>query len=175
MAEDALFIFKTKMTKEDYHKFLYTATFRRNPIMIPFVLGVSLLGALFLQWSEGQIKWIPLLLQWLMMIVIAVSAVCIQVERKNKSRIKTDKTGTFENETILYFYPESLKTEVPSVDGRHTLQYNQFFQVLESKDYFMFYYTKNMASLLRKKDMEEIDGFQNFLKEKFKKRYRVLR
>jgi hypothetical protein len=175
LKEDALFLFTTKMEKEDYRKFLYTATFRKNPAVIWILSGICLLGAIFLQISAGQIKILSLLLQWCMLMAVAVGVICFQVERKNKSRIRTDKTGTFEQETVLYFYPQCLKTEVPAIKGTHTLEYHQFFQVLESKDYFMFYYSKNLASLLRKKDMEEIDGFREFLKEKFGARYRILR
>ncbi|NLK37099.1 MAG: YcxB family protein [Epulopiscium sp.] len=175
MKEDALFIITTKMEKEDYRKFLYTATFRRNPAVLWILAGISLLGTIFLQFSVGQIRILPLLLKWCLLMVIAVVVICFQVERKNKTRIRTDKTGTFEQETVLYFYPQHLKTEVPAVKGTHTLEYHQFFQVLESKDYFMFYYSKNLASLLRKKDMEELDSFREFLKEKFGARYRILR
>ena len=47
------------------------------------------------------------------------------------------------------------------------LKYSQFYALLESKDYFIFYLTVNQASLIRKKDVENLSVFREFLVEKF--------
>lgn len=53
MDDNKLFTVKTIMKKEDYHKFLYIATFFRSRIIIPFILLISSLMAAFLAYSEN--------------------------------------------------------------------------------------------------------------------------
>ncbi|BFN04439.1 hypothetical protein [Clostridium tetani] len=45
MEEKILFKVKTKMDKEDYRKFLYLATFKKSPIIIPMILFIAAIGA----------------------------------------------------------------------------------------------------------------------------------
>ncbi len=52
------------------------------------------------------------------------------------------------------------------------LKYNQFFAVMESKDYFIFYLTVNQASLVRKKDIDNLNAFKEFIIGKFKSKYK---
>ncbi|WMI82658.1 YcxB family protein [Anaerotignum sp. MB30-C6] len=59
-----------------------------------------------------------------------------------------------------------------ALKSKGELSYNQFFSVLESKDYFIFYLTANQASLIRKKDVPQVDEFRKFIKEKFQKKFK---
>jgi hypothetical protein len=43
---------------------------------------------------------------------------------------------------------------------------------MESKDYFIFYLTVNQASLVRKRDVDNINVFREFIVEKFGSKYR---
>jgi succinate dehydrogenase flavin-adding protein (antitoxin of CptAB toxin-antitoxin module) len=52
------------------------------------------------------------------------------------------------------------------------LKYNQFFALMESKDYFIFYLTVNQASLVRKKDVDNLNDFKEFIVEKFGSKYK---
>ena len=52
------------------------------------------------------------------------------------------------------------------------LKYDQFFAVMESKDYFIFYFTVNQASLVRKKDIDNANAFKEFIVDKFKGKYK---
>lgn len=174
MSEKVVFEIKTMMEKEDYRKFLYIATFRRKPIILPMI-GLFAFLVAWLQGGLGEhFSMFRILLLWMFLFAIGVGTVCFRVERRNKDRIKTDQTGTFGSETILTFYEDSLKMVTPNVEGTSTLQYHQFYQVLESKDYFIFYFSKNLASLLRKKDMEDIDDFREFIKQKISRRCRKI-
>ena len=77
-----------------------------------------------------------------------------KVEKKNTRRIKTDKTGTFDSINTLKFYEDRIVMENQELKSKGELKYNQFFTLMESKDYFIFYFTANQASLVRKKDIE---------------------
>jgi len=43
---------------------------------------------------------------------------------------------------------------------------------MESKDYFMFYLTANQASLVRKKDLDDLNAFKEFMVKTFGKKYK---
>src|SRR5690606_17599717 len=91
--DNKLFTVKTIMEKEDYHKFLYVATFFRSKIIIPFILLISALMAVFLAYSENQFSTTEFIISWIVLAVVAILTIIFKVERKNKQRIKTDKTG----------------------------------------------------------------------------------
>ena len=54
------------------------------------------------------------------------------------------------------------------------LKYEQFYALMESRDYFIFYLTANQASLIRKKDVDDLDAFREFIVQKFKGRYKKI-
>lgn len=61
-----------------------------------------------------------------------------KVERKNAQRVKTDKTGTFDSTNILKFYDERIVFENEALNSKGELKYDQFYSLVESKDYFIF-------------------------------------
>ena len=46
--EEAKFIINTTMTKEDYRRSLYIATFRRNKAIIPLLVLISLVASILI-------------------------------------------------------------------------------------------------------------------------------
>lgn len=174
--DDKLFTVKTGMRKEDYHKFLYIATFLRSKVIIPFILGLSALVAVYLSYSENQVNIIEFFICWILLAAVAVGVIIFKVERKNKQRIKTDKTGVFDSEEILDFYEDFLIIKSTVFEGESKIKYSQFYQVLESKDYFINYFNMNQASLIRKKDMdaEICDKLRALYKKNMGSKYRTI-
>ena len=62
--------------------------------------------------------------------------------------------------------------ENEALKSKGELQYHQFYALMESKDYFIFYLTANQASLIRKLDIDDISAFREFIVEKFKNKYK---
>ena len=170
------FLITTKMEKEDYRKFLYTATFRRNKLVIPLIVALCLVGALFVTFSSGRTSPIGIILTFIFMFVLAVGTCCFKIEHRNKQRVKTDHTGTFGAESVLHFYDDYVEMDTPALKSHAEFRYEQFYGIMESKDYFIFYFTVNQASLVRKKDMaaEDVELFRVFLRDVFGKKYRKL-
>ncbi|WP_242823551.1 YcxB family protein [Thermoclostridium stercorarium] len=107
---------------------------------------------------------------------VAVLTVVLKVERVNAKRVKTDKTGTFDNVNTLKFYVDRIVFENDALRSKGELKYNQFYAVLESKDCFILYLTANQATLIRKKDVENLNLFKDFLlknSRKYIKRYKL--
>lgn len=166
------FIIETTMEPNDYRTFLFIATFLRNPFTIPMIAGIAGLGACLFELSNDSFAVVPVLSMWIFMFVIAIGVLCFKIERKNKQRIRTDKTGTFGSKSILKFFEDRIVIETPSLQGTCTLRYEQFFQLLESKDYLIFYLNKNQASFIRKKDLTNPNDFLPFITKKFENKYK---
>jgi hypothetical protein len=172
--EQPKMIINTTMSKEDYRKFLYIATFRRNKVLIPLLGLISLAGSIIVTSDSGNFNFIKLVISWILLFALAIVVVLFKVEKKNAQRIKTDKTGAFDSINTLKFFEDRIVMVNKALKSRGELKYNQFFALMENKDYFIFYLTANQASLVRKKDVDDLDAFREFIAEKFKGRYRSI-
>lgn len=170
--EQAKMVINTIMTKEDYRKFLYIATFRRNKFIIPFIGLVCLVGSIMISIDSGSFNFIKLVVAWIFLFSLAIGLVLFKVERKNAQRIKTDKTGTFDSINTLKFYDDRIVMENKALKSTGELKYSQFFALMESKDYFIFYLTANQASLIRKRDIDDLSAFREFIIKKFENKYK---
>ena len=172
--EEPRIVINTTLEKEDYRKFLYIATFRRNKFIIPFLVLISFVGGLLIGIDYDGLSLTRLFLSWILLFFLAIAIVLFKVEKKNKQRIKTDKTGTFDSVNTLKFYDDRVVMENESLKSKGELMYNQFFAVMESKEYFIFYLTMNQASIIRKKDVKDVKELKDFLVEKFQGKYKEI-
>ena len=172
--EEPKFYIETTMTKEDYKKFLYIATFRRNKLLIPLLIFMSIIGSVVIGFDTDGFSWVRFILSFLVLTPLAFVIIILQIERKNAKRIKTDQTGSFDSINKLTFYEDKMMLQNEAFKSTGEVQYAQFYGVLESKDYFIFYVTVNQASLIRKIDVEDVSSFRTFLMNKFKERCRKI-
>jgi len=167
-------IIRTTMSKEDYRKFLYIATFRRNKLIIPSLGLISLIAGLFVGFESGALNLTKLIISWIVLFALAIAVVVFKVERRNAQRIRTDKTGAFDSINTLKFYEDRIVFENQELKSTGELKYSQFHALLESKDYFIFYLTANQASMVRKKDVEDLNEFRELLVKKFENKYKTV-
>ena len=172
--EQPKIIINTTMTKEDYRKFLYIATFRRNKLVLPLIGLIALAGSVIISFGSFGFSFMRLIISWILLYALAIAVVIIKVERKNAKRVKTDRTGTFDSVNTLKFYDDRIVMENESLKSTGELKYDQFYALIESKDYFIFYWTANQASLIRKKDIENLEEFKDFIAGKFKNNYKKI-
>lgn len=176
MEEKILFTVKTKMDKEEYRKFLYLATFKKSPIIIPMILLIAAIGAVIIAFENGSFNSIAFLIMWGLMTILAFVTICFKVEHKNKKRTKTDRVGTFGTYQTILFCEDYVIVVNDSIEGKSKIRYDQFYGVLESKEYLIFYYNANMASLIRKKDIDDEYKIEiiKLLKKKFGKIFKTI-
>jgi len=172
--EQLKFIINTTITKEDYRKFLYIATFRRNKAVIPLLGLISLAGSVLISLDSGSLNITLLIISWIVLFALAIGLAVIKVEMRTAQRIKTDKTGTFDSINTLNFYDDRIVIENKALKSTGELKYDQFYALMESKDYFIFYLNMNQASLVRKKDIENLGAFKEFIIEKFGSKYKTI-
>lgn len=170
--EEPKIVINTTMSKEDYRKFLYIATFKRRKLTIPLLALISLLASLMISFESANINLAKFIISWIALFTLAVAVVVFKVERRNVQRIKTDKTGAFDSINTLKFYEDRIVFENKELKSTGELKYSQFYALLESKDYFIFYLTVNQASFVRKKDLDNISVFKEFLVEKFGEKFK---
>lgn len=168
--EDVRFHIHTTMEKEDYRKFLYIATFRRNPLALVMVGAIAVIASVVMNLDSMNLT--KILMTAVLLFIISIGVVCLSVERKNKARLSSDNTGAFGSINSLKFYEDRLVMENEAMKSVGELRYDQFFSLLEHKDYFIFYITQNQASLVRKKDVKELEQFGAFLREIFQGKYK---
>lgn len=174
--ETKLLTVKTKMEKEDYRKFLYLATFRRNKLAIPMIFVIGAIGAIFIAIHAGSFSLTTFLISWVLLTLLAFGVIIFKVEQRNKQRIKTDNTGAFGALTTLDFFDEHLIVTTECFDGKSDVKYEQIFRVLETQDYFITYFSANSASLIRKVDMsiEDQNNLKGLLQDKLVERYKKI-
>ena len=172
--EEPKFYIETTMAKEDYKKFLYIATFRRNKVLIPLLIFMSIIGSMVIGFDTDGFSWVRFILSFLVLTPLAFVIIIFQIERKNAKRIKTDQTGSFDSINKLTFYEDKMMLQNEAFKSTGEVQYVQFYGVRESKDYFIFYLTVNQAALIRKIDVKDVSGFRSFLMDKLKERYKKI-
>ncbi len=172
--EQPKIIINTSMSEEDYRRFLYIATFKKNKFTLPFLILISLIGSMLITTIDGYFNMGRFIIGWILLFVIVVIVVVFKIERRKAQRIKTDKIGTFDSINTLKFYDDRVVMENESLKATGELKYDQFFNVVECKDYFIFYLTANQASLIRKKDIDNLKEFRELIVEKFNNRYKQI-
>lgn len=177
MDDNKLFTVTTTIEKEDYRRFLYIATFLRSKIIIPFFVLLSCIVASFLAYSEGQLNILRFIVLWIVLTALDILTLVYNVERKNKQRIKIDKTGAFDAKETLDFYDDYLVIKSAVFGGKNKVKYDQIYQVLETKEYFITYLNINQASIMRKKDMDKdtIEKIQQLYKKSMGKMYKKIK
>lgn len=169
----ALFAIETKMEPKDYRKFLYIATFFRKKMILPMIFLFSGAMAYLLSISEKGFSISAFIVFWIVLLAVGVASTSFQIERKNKLRIKTDQSGTFGALNRLVFFDNEIEVSSEALKSSSVIQYNQIYQVLESKEYFIVYFNANQAAIIRKIDIKrEIEPkLRDILVKKIKRTY----
>jgi len=80
------------------------------------------------------------------------------------------------SESVLRFYEEHLEMESESFRSHSELRYDQFYELMETKDFYMFYISVSQAYMVRKKDIkaDESVAFKEFMQSVFGAKYKRL-
>lgn len=165
--EEPFYIINTVISKEDYRRFLYISTFKKNKNSIILLGLIAMLGGLIIGLNGDNFNLTSFIISSIALFALGIITIVMKLERRNTKRIKTDNTGTFDSVNTLKFYDDKIVMENKQLKSTGELRYDQFYKVMESKDYFIFYININQASLIRKIDVENINAFREFIAGKF--------
>ena len=176
MDSNKLFTVKTTIEQKDYHKFLYIATFFKRKVY-PLILFIfTAILSLLVTYNEGCFSPKEFLVFWIILNIFLILVIVIKIEIIFRQRIKTDNTGFFNSTEILDFYTDFLIVKSKVFEGEMKIKYNQIYKIFESKDYFIFYFNINNATLIRKDDLEKeiINNLSYIFKNNLKNNYKTL-
>lgn len=176
MDKNILFKVDTTMEKEDYRKFLYIAAFRRDYKTFLLMLGLAVSGSFMMASIGGALSAWKFALFSVLLFCLGFVAICLRIELRYRQQVKTDSRRLFGGWTHMSFYATHLRAESDMEAGKSKRDYGKFYKLLESKSYYIFYYSANSATVLRKEDLPQgkAEDFRTFLLSKFKGRYKKI-
>ncbi|WP_258350804.1 YcxB family protein [Clostridium perfringens] len=169
MSDKKLFTIKTSINKKDYSRFLYIATFLRKKFTIPAIIVITALMAGFVSYNNRIFELKSFLIYWLILLIITLFAIVVKIEFQSREREKADKAGVLKSIETLEFFDDILVI-------KSKIKYYKFYEVIETKNYFIIYFNRRQASIIRKIDLEDslVDELRNLLTGKIGSKYKKL-
>ncbi|QIB70142.1 YcxB family protein [Aminipila butyrica] len=176
MDKNILFKVDTTMEKEDYKKFLYIAAFRRDYKTFLLMLGLAVCGSFMMASAGISMNAWKFALFSVLLFSLGFAAICLRIELRYRQQVKADSRRLFGGWTHISFYNTHLKAEADMEAGKSKRDYGKFYKLIESKSYYIFYYSSNAATVLRKEDLPKgkEEAFRTFILDKFKGRYKKI-
>jgi hypothetical protein len=161
------------MEKADYRKFSHLTIFRNKTKTATLIIIMAVAGAVIGCMIEGSFSLPQFLLIWLVLIPTELAAIFLRVEYKAFKRSNLVGMGLAIVRQDLSFYDNYLIAEDNLSKGPKKIKYDNLYQALETKDYYIIYTSAENASIIRKKDIDDEDraGFHKFLQAKMGSRY----
>lgn len=174
MSDKKLFTIKTSINKKDYSRFLYIATFLRNKFTIPAIIVITALMAGFVSYNNRIFELKSFLIYWLILLIITLFAIVVKIEFQSREREKADKSGILKSIETLEFFDDILVIKSTAFKGKSKIKYYKFYEVIESKNYFIIYFNRRQASIIRKVDLEDslVDELRDLLTGKIGNKYK---
>lgn len=165
---------KTYIEKENYRKILYTTTLLRSGKSIPFLLVIAFIAAVLLTFDKSGFNIVKLLVYFIIFLIIATLSIVLKLEKLNKATIKSDNIGLFNSENTLDFYDDQIIIKTKFLEGEVKIPYEYISKVIETKEFYLIYLNNNQASVIRKKDITEIEekDLRELYKEKLKDKFK---
>lgn len=174
MENKKLFAIKSSMDNKDYHKFLYIATFIRKKFMIPTIVVVTFLMAAFVSYSNNIFQIKSFFIYWIILLIITLFAIIIKLEFQNRERAKKDEDGVFKATETLEFFENEVTIKSTAFKGKSKIKYYKIYEVLETKNYFIIYFNRKQASIIKKSNLDEktLSSLKDLLCDKIGNKYK---
>ena len=166
MTETPLYQITTKMEKEDYRNFLFLTTFQTTDSIVSLLLIGTILGAIASFTTGFSLS--SLFFSSLFFTLILFAVMYSKLEKNVKTIYPLDQTTTIKTEQTIVFYDTYLtSTNRTNADITKVL-YTDIFKVKEDNSYIIIMLTKEMASLICKRDLDKeiVENISKLLKEK---------
>lgn len=171
-----LYKVETIMEKEDYKSFLFTTMFKRNKGTLKFIAFMAVIGSVLLCFTKIGFGVKTFIASWVVLFMALYVLAWIRMEYRYRRTVEQSKSALFGSVTTITFYEDMLNMASDLTYRTSDLLYSDFFRILEMKNYFVFYYTKAEATIVRKKDFADVDlkEFREFIKTKFEGKYQKI-
>lgn len=169
MNEPPIYEITTNMEKDDYRNFLFLTTFQSLDSIISLFIISVILGAITSVITGFSIS--SLFFSTLFFFLVLFVLLYAKLERNVKSTYPLDQQANIETKQTILFYNTYLSSTNRTNADITTTNYNTIYKVKEDDSYIILFLTKELASVIRKKDLDKemIKELSIFLKEKTKK------
>lgn len=169
MNESPIYEITTTMEKDDYRNFLFITTFQTPDSIISLLIISIILGAIVSVVTGFSLStlFFAILFFFLIFFVLLYS----KLEKNVKATYPLDQPANIETkQTILFYNTHLVSTNRTNTDVT-TVAYENIYKIKEDDSYIILFLTKELVSVIRKKDLdsETINEISAFLKEKIKK------
>ena len=166
---------QTQMNEQDYKNFMTFHMFHKGKVIWIYTAFLSIVAAAACTYFT-QIKTVPFFLFcWALMIATIIITLRVKIHLLIKKRLKTDCANLIRSEVIFYFRDEDFVMENQGITSTATLTYDKIYQVIETKDFYALYLNVNQATLISKRNVENVDEFGAFLQERTRGIYKDFR
>ena len=163
-----LFKITTTMEKEDYRNFLFLTTFQTaDSIASLFIIGI-LLGGITTVMTDFSLS--SLFFSSLFFILVLFVVMYSKLEKNVKAIYPLDQPAAIETAQTITFYSTYLTSTNRTNADITEVPYKDIYKVKENDSYIILMLTKELASLICKKDLdkETLEKISNLLKENCK-------
>lgn len=166
MNEHVLFEITTTMEKDDYRNFLFLTTFQTaDSIASLFIIGI-ILGGITTAMTGFSLS--SLFFSSLFFILILFVVMYSKLEKNVKAVYPLDQPAAIETVQTITFYDTYLTSTNRTNADITEVAYKDIFKVKENDSYIILMLTKELASVICKKDLdkETITKISTLLKER---------
>ena len=164
-----IFKFSSLISDKDYRKFLYYKAFIKNPFSIPIMILICLIVSMVVSYTGDNFKLIPILSLTAITSILMILAQCSQIEQKSKTASLTGTLGPVGYPVEFVFYAEDMEIISSPNQNKNLIDYTDIYAFYNTKDFYLFYSERYTMRMLKKTDIDDINKFDEFIKEKFKK------
>ncbi|MGP1569717.1 MAG: YcxB family protein [Eubacteriales bacterium] len=176
MSAEKYFTIDTKMEEVDNRNYLYIRAFKQNSAIFIPLLIFSLIGTAVLVFTFKMFTLLGLAKCFALSALLVAAATLLKIEIRHRDRIKKDKTGAIGSITRMEFFDNYMTMKASFSDTISKLGYKEFYGMIETGGYYILYYSRAQATMLRKKDIASDikNDFAEFIRGKFEGKYRRL-
>ncbi len=169
MSETPIYEITTTMEKDDYRNFLFLTTFQTPDSIISLLIISILLGAVTSVVTGFSLS--SLFFSTLFFFLIFFVLLYAKLEKNVKATYPLDQPANIETKQTILFYNTYLTSTNRTDANVTTAAYDTIYKIKEDDSYIILFLTKELASVIRKKDLDNeiIQELSAFLKEKKKK------
>lgn len=166
MNETPIYEVTTTMEKDDYRNFLFLTTFQTADAVVSLVIIALILGVITSMITGFSLS--SLFFSTLFFFLVLFALTYSKLEKNVKAIYPLDQPAAVETEQTIVFYDTYLTSTNRTNADITTAAYNSIYKVKEDDSYIILMLTKELASVICKKDLdkETIAKISNLLKEK---------
>lgn len=164
-----IFKFSSLISDRDYRKFLYYNAFIKNPFSIPIMILICFIVSGIVTFTRDNFQLMPTLSLTIITSIFMILAQCSQIEQKAKTASIASTLGPVGYPVDFVFYNDDMEMISSPNQNKNLIDYTDIYAFYNTKDFYLFYSERYTMRMLKKADIDDINAFDEFIKNKFKK------